>query len=83
MMPDYLVARAAVETQQEKEFQRARATATTKIEEEKAKFKASVIARRKREADAERTEERLAVEQAEREEEGVSRFPLPTSRVHD
>ena len=64
MMPDYLVARDAVESQQEEAFQRARTTAAKKIEEEKAKFKASVLARRK--ADKERREQHRREEEEER-----------------
>lgn len=71
MMPDYLVAREAVESQREVEFQQARATASRKIEEEKAKFKATVLARRK--ADRERREqERHAAEEEDRREMGES-----------
>ncbi|ORX38486.1 eukaryotic translation initiation factor 3 110 kda subunit [Kockovaella imperatae] len=68
MMPDYLVARAAVASQQEQEFQRARTAAQKKIESEKAKFKASVLARRKEEKD-ERERKRAEEERAEREEQ--------------
>lgn len=65
MMPDYLVARDAVESQKKAEFAKARDVATRKIEEEKARFKAEVLARRK--ADRERREaERAAAEEEER-----------------
>ncbi|KAK1927253.1 hypothetical protein DB88DRAFT_507347 [Papiliotrema laurentii] len=67
MMPDYLVARQAVESQQQQEFQAARAAASKKIEEEKAKFKASVIARRQAEKEREE-QERAEAEERERVE---------------
>lgn len=63
MMPDYLAARNAVASQQEKEFQAAKAAAAQKIAEAKAAFKAEVLARRRAE------QERRAREIAEREEE--------------
>jgi translation initiation factor 3 subunit A len=69
MMPDYLVARQAVESQQQQEFQAARAAASKKIEEEKAKFKASVIARRQAEKEREE-QERAEAEERERVERG-------------
>ena len=72
MLPDYLVARQAVASQQEKEFQQAKEKAQRLISEEKAKFRQQVIARRqaeKREAE----EERLAHEREERERAGTSR----------
>lgn len=75
MMPDYLVAREAVESQRAAEFEAARVAAQKRIQEEKAKFYADVIARRKAEreererqqAEAEAAERR-AREQAEEEE---------------
>ncbi|KAK4688818.1 translation initiation factor 3 subunit A, partial [Tremellales sp. Uapishka_1] len=63
MMPDYLVAREKVESQQKAEFESARKSAAKKIEEEKAKFKAGVVARRKEER------QRREAEEAQREEE--------------
>ena len=63
MMPDYLAARNAVASQQEKEFQAAKASAAQKIAQAKAAFKAEVIARRREE------NERRAQEIAEQEEE--------------
>ena len=69
MMPDYLVAREAVESQREVEFQTARAAATKKIESEKVKFRASVMARRKAERER-REQEQLAAEEEERKEQG-------------
>jgi len=68
MMPDYTIARAAVATKQEEEYQKARVQAQKRIEDEKAKFKASVIARRTAEKE-ERERRRLEEERAEREEQ--------------
>ena len=69
MLPDYMVVRQAVESQQELAFQVARAAAAKNVEEEKTKFKASVMARRKAEREK-RERERQAAEEAEREERG-------------
>lgn len=69
MLPDYLVARQVVESQQEKEFQAAREAAAKKIESEKAKFKAQVVARRKEERER-RERERAEQEEEERAEQG-------------
>lgn len=71
MMPDYLVARQAVASQQEREFQLAKEKAQRIIQEEKAKFKQELVARRQAEK-REREEERLAIEREEREREGGS-----------
>lgn len=71
MMPDYLVARQAVASQQEKEFQEAKDKAQRLIAEEKAKFRREVIARRQAEKRA-AEEERLAYEREERERAGTS-----------
>ena len=71
MMPDYLVAREAVESQREVEFKASRAAAAKRIEEEKAAFKAQVIARRKAERE-EREKRRLAEEEEDRLAAGQS-----------
>lgn len=63
MMPDYLVAREAVESKREAEFQAARAAATKKIEVEKAKFKATVVARRQAEKERRESERLAAIEE--------------------
>lgn len=69
MMPDYVIARQAVASQQEKEFQQAKEKAQRIIAEEKAKFRKEVIARRQAEKRAEE-EDRLAYEQEEKERAG-------------
>ena len=71
MMPDYLVAREAVESQRELKFQAARVAATKKIDEEKVKFKAIVLKRKKAERE-QRERDRLVMEEEERKERGES-----------
>lgn len=82
MMPDYLIARQAVQSQQEQEMQAARAAAAKKISDEKAKFKATLVARRNAE------KERLARERAEAEEEeqrakGELQVPMSLTIAHE
>jgi translation initiation factor 3 subunit A len=64
IMPDYLVARAAVESQRQAEFEAARLAAAAKIAEEKARFAADVLARRKADK-AHRERERAEAAEAE------------------
>ncbi|KAL1407360.1 eukaryotic translation initiation factor 3 subunit A [Vanrija albida] len=65
MMPDYAVARSAVESQQQAEFEAARQAAAQKIAEEKSRFLAGVLARHRAEKEAREQREREA-EEAER-----------------
>lgn len=79
MMPDYLVARQAVASQHEREFEQAKERAQRLIQEEKAKFKKQLVARVQREK-REREEERQAIEREEAERAGMSHlltFPSP------
>ncbi|ORY35548.1 hypothetical protein BCR39DRAFT_510670 [Naematelia encephala] len=69
MMPDYLVTRQEVASQQEAEFQAARDAAQQKIADEKAKFKAKVLARRKAEKEE---RERLRAQEEEEERERLA-----------
>jgi translation initiation factor 3 subunit A len=46
MMPDYIVARQAVASQQEQEFQASKARAQELIKEEKAKFREQLFAKK-------------------------------------
>lgn len=72
MLPDYKIARKAVEAEQEREFEAARVEAAKRVEEEKARFVEEVIARRRQEKeDHERylaEEEERARQEAERAE---------------
>jgi translation initiation factor 3 subunit A len=69
MLPDYLVVRSQVATQQEEDYQRARSTAQKTIEDEKRKFRESVITRRKAERD-ERERRRAEEEEQDRLDQG-------------
>ncbi|BEJ12566.1 hypothetical protein CspHIS471_0210260 [Cutaneotrichosporon sp. HIS471] len=77
MMPDYLVARRAVESQQEREFEAARKAAAAKVVEEKKMFAAEVLARHwaeKEAREAEEEAERAAEEEAQRRVEEEERL---------
>ncbi|GMK59236.1 hypothetical protein CspeluHIS016_0702510 [Cutaneotrichosporon spelunceum] len=77
MMPDYLIARSAVESQQEREFEAARKAAAVKIAEEKKSFAAEVLARHRADKEARAAEEaaeRAAEEEAQRRAEEEERL---------
>ncbi|CAK9785650.1 hypothetical protein CC85DRAFT_265128 [Cutaneotrichosporon oleaginosum] len=77
MMPDYLVARRAVESQQEREFEAARKAAAAKIAEEKKRYAAEVLARHRAEKErraAQEAAERAAEEEARRKAEEEERL---------
>jgi translation initiation factor 3 subunit A len=73
MMPDYEIARQAVASQNEKEFQESKAYAQKKITEEKAKFKEQLLARKQAEKQK-REKERKRQEDEERRQAGKSFF---------
>lgn len=80
MMPDYLVARAQVESQLKQELEKQRQQAQKRIAQEKDKFRTKVMERRKEERER-RERERIEAEEREREEQGTSFNHLGIARV--
>ena len=79
MMPDYLTARAQVESELAKELEKQRQQAAKRIAQEKDKFRNKVMERRREERERREREAEEAAER-EREEQGTSIFSMaPTT----